>query len=223
MRRWSASTTRRWQPPAARCKASMVAPSYERVILEFIRSIAELWPNDAAPAPRDTQSTAVFIQYPNKEMPCTYIPGEAEITLTAERDYPNPYTDVDVWADFTHDSGVTLRRPAFWDGERTWRIRFASPIAEGRWTLAQRRHAGGSRPGRADGRVGLAAGPTRKTASTATASGACRPAGATSSMPTGRATVVAGDTAWDPWRATEEQCRIMPQTGRPRALTPPCS
>ena len=27
---------------------------------------------------------------------------EYEITLTAEGDYPNPYTDVEVWADFTH-------------------------------------------------------------------------------------------------------------------------
>ena len=54
---------------------------------------------------------------------------ECEITLTAERDYPNPYTDVEVWAEFTHDAGLVLRRPAFWDGGRTWRIRFASPVA----------------------------------------------------------------------------------------------
>ena len=33
---------------------------------------------------------------------------EHEITLTAERAYPNPYTDVDVWGQFTHDTGVTL-------------------------------------------------------------------------------------------------------------------
>src|SRR6476620_5432357 len=58
---------------------------------------------------------------------------EIEITLTAERDYPSPYTDLEVWADFTHDTGVTLRRPAFWDGGRVWRIRFASPLDTGRW------------------------------------------------------------------------------------------
>jgi len=109
---------------------------------------------------------------------------EAEITLTAERDYPNPYTDVDVWADFTHDSGVTLRRPAFWDGERTWKIRFASPLAEGRWTW--RSAATLEDPGLVGqtGELVCAAGPDTQTASTATASGACRPAGATSSMPT---------------------------------------
>src|SRR5207237_9353015 len=59
---------------------------------------------------------------------------EIEITLTAERDYPDPYTDVEVWADFTHEREITLRRPAFWDGGRTWKIRFASPVAAGRWT-----------------------------------------------------------------------------------------
>ena len=59
---------------------------------------------------------------------------EHEITLTAEHDYPNPYTDVEVWAEFTHDSGARLHRPAFWDGGRAWKIRFASPLAAGRWT-----------------------------------------------------------------------------------------
>jgi hypothetical protein len=29
----------------------------------------------------------------------------------------NPYTDVDAWVIFTHDSGRQLRRPVFWDGE----------------------------------------------------------------------------------------------------------
>ena len=58
---------------------------------------------------------------------------EIEITLTAENDYPSPYTNVDVWAEFTLDAGITLRRPAFWDGGRTWKIRFASPVATGRW------------------------------------------------------------------------------------------
>ena len=45
---------------------------------------------------------------------------EVEITLTAARDYANAYTDVEVWADFRHENGDTLRRPAFWDGGRTW-------------------------------------------------------------------------------------------------------
>lgn len=56
----------------------------------------------------------------------------AEITLTASRRYPNPYLDVDVWADFTGPQGQALRRPAFYDGGGTWRVRFAAPSA-GSW------------------------------------------------------------------------------------------
>ena len=59
---------------------------------------------------------------------------EVEITLTAAQEYANGYTDVEVWAEFSHESGATLRRPAFWDGGHTWKIRFASPLQEGRWT-----------------------------------------------------------------------------------------
>ncbi len=52
-----------------------------------------------------------------------------ELTFTAERDYANPYTDVQMHADFQGDGGVMVRRPAFWDGGRTWRVRFAPPSA----------------------------------------------------------------------------------------------
>ena len=58
---------------------------------------------------------------------------ESEITLISEQDYPNPYTDVEVRAEFTASDGTMLRRPAFWDGGRTWKVRFAAPVA-GRWT-----------------------------------------------------------------------------------------
>ncbi|MCA9944030.1 MAG: DUF5060 domain-containing protein [Anaerolineales bacterium] len=58
---------------------------------------------------------------------------EVEIVLTATVEYDHPYTDVDVHVDFTHESGATLRRPAFWDGDRIWKVRFASPVADGRW------------------------------------------------------------------------------------------
>src|SRR5688572_4402297 len=59
---------------------------------------------------------------------------EIELTLHAAQAYANGYTDVEVWADFTHDSGLVLRRPAFWDGGSTWKVRFASPVAKGQWT-----------------------------------------------------------------------------------------
>lgn len=134
---------------------------------------------------------------------------EAEITLTAERNYPNPYTDVDVWADFTHDSGLTLRRPAFWDGERTWKIRFASPLVEGRWTW--RSAATLEDPGLVGhtGELVCAAGPDTQNRFYRHGFWRMSPGGRNVVHADGRATVIAGDTAWGlPWRATEEQCRI---------------
>ena len=38
---------------------------------------------------------------------------ESEIELTAAHHYDNAYTEVEVWTDFTHSDGTTLRRPAF--------------------------------------------------------------------------------------------------------------
>ena len=53
----------------------------------------------------------------------------------------NPYTDVDAWVIFTHDSGRQLRRPVFWDGGTSYRVRFASTEPDGkwRWTISSNR------------------------------------------------------------------------------------
>ncbi len=53
----------------------------------------------------------------------------AEIALTATGRYPNAYTDVEVWAEFDTAAGESLRRPAFYDGDGVWRVRFAAPAA----------------------------------------------------------------------------------------------
>ncbi|MFZ5829700.1 MAG: DUF5060 domain-containing protein, partial [Planctomycetota bacterium] len=57
-----------------------------------------------------------------------------ELTLTAEAEFENPYTDVEVRATFV-DPGrqappVTVR--GFWDGGLTYRVRFTPPDA-GTW------------------------------------------------------------------------------------------
>jgi hypothetical protein len=52
----------------------------------------------------------------------------------------NPYTDVDAWVIFSHESGRQLRRPMFWDGGTTYRVRFASTQPQGEWRW--RVHAG---------------------------------------------------------------------------------
>ena len=57
---------------------------------------------------------------------------EVEIAF-AGPDAANPYTEVDAWVIFTHDSGRQLRRPVFWDGGTTYRVRFASTQPEGEW------------------------------------------------------------------------------------------
>ena len=134
---------------------------------------------------------------------------EHEITLTAERDYPSPYTDIDVWAEFVHDDGLMLRRPAFWDGGRTWKIRFASPVATGRWSWR-------SLSSRQD--TGLAGQSAEVACETEPATqhrfyrhGFWRMSPGKRSLvhADGRPALLVADTAWAlPWRATEEQCRI---------------
>lgn len=56
-----------------------------------------------------------------------------EVDLEAAADHADPNA-LDVDAAFTSDAGVVIRRPAFWDGGRTWRVRFA-PTAAGEWAM----------------------------------------------------------------------------------------
>lgn len=57
----------------------------------------------------------------------------SEITLTSELDYPNGYTDAEVWAVFSNENYDSIIRPAFWDGGKTWKIRFAPPDKNATW------------------------------------------------------------------------------------------
>lgn len=134
---------------------------------------------------------------------------ECEIVLTAARDYPNGYTDVEVWAEFTHDSGATLRRPAFWDGGRTWRVRFASPLATGRWHW--RSYSSTDDAGLAGQTGEIVCEPDPNVAHRFYRHGFWRmsPGGRSLVHADGKPALLAGDTAWGlPWRATVEQARI---------------
>jgi hypothetical protein len=134
---------------------------------------------------------------------------EHEITLCAEQRYGNGYTDVEVWAEFTHDSGLALRRPAFWDGERTWKIRFASPLAEGHWTW--RSFSSTADAGLAGQSGVLTCAPAGGETNRFWRHGFWRMSPGKRSLvhADGRAAVLAGDTAWGlPWRATHAQCRV---------------
>lgn len=56
--------------------------------------------------------------------------GPHELTFTATRPGPNPYTDVDFWVDFRRQDGTVLRRPGYWDGGTAFGVRFT---AAGGW------------------------------------------------------------------------------------------
>ena len=59
----------------------------------------------------------------------------AELTFTSSRDYANPFDpqQIDFRVRFSGPRGQELTIPGFWDGNRTWRVRFAPP-AGGEWT-----------------------------------------------------------------------------------------
>lgn len=134
---------------------------------------------------------------------------EIEIRLHATQEYSNPYTDIDVWADFTHSSGVTLRRPAFWDGGQSWKLRFASPFESGSWTWHS--SCSVSDPGLANQQGALDCLPALESGTCFERHGFWRmsPGGRNLIHADGSSAVLVADTAWAlPWRATEEQCRI---------------
>lgn len=56
-----------------------------------------------------------------------------EISLDAAITYNNPYTEVEVTAIFTNETGDQYTRPAFWDGGKNWKIRFAPPDNQSIW------------------------------------------------------------------------------------------
>ncbi len=134
---------------------------------------------------------------------------EIELTFVAEHAYPNPYMDVDVWVDFSHNSGVTLRRPAFWDGDRIWRVRFASPLADGGWAWRSFCPTGDTG---LDGQTGkLDCLPSSQSVTRFEQHGFWRmsPGGRNLVHADGAPAILVADTAWAlPWRATPEQCQV---------------
>ena len=134
---------------------------------------------------------------------------EVEIALESTQEYTNPYMDLDVWADFTHESGVMLRRPAFWDGERSWKIRFATPFDYGRWTWHS--HCSLSDAGLSDQQGALDCLPAIAAITPFEQHGFWRMSAGRRNLihADGRSALLVADTAWAlPWRATEEQCHI---------------
>jgi hypothetical protein len=61
----------------------------------------------------------------------THVWDVQEVAMRAAQDYANPYADVVCWIDLTGPDG-TRRVYGFWDGDRTFRVRFVAP-APGEW------------------------------------------------------------------------------------------
>ena len=55
-----------------------------------------------------------------------------ETTFTSTQDYSDPIRDVTLAVTFSGPGGAQRSANAFWDGQRTWRVRFSPPVA-GAW------------------------------------------------------------------------------------------
>lgn len=137
---------------------------------------------------------------------------ELELSFTAQASTANPYVDVFAWVDFTHEDGTQMRRPMFWDGDATFKVRFASTKPSGIWYWCS--FAEGNTPGLCGQSGQVTAAPPLPGAQTFFAHGFW-------SIPNGKRNLyyadgtpvlLCGDTAWAfPWRATEEQALIYAQ------------
>ncbi len=71
-----------------------------------------------------------------KEQPTTVAyRSVGEWVFESDRDYPEPFVDVVLDGVFMAPSGKINRMPGFYDGQRTWRVRF-SPDEVGKWRYA---------------------------------------------------------------------------------------
>ena len=132
-----------------------------------------------------------------------------EIELTSSKVYEHAYTDVEVHADFISDRADTLRRPAFWDGGKIWKIRFTPPDTIGVWTWMT--HASDPDDPGLHGVKGKVKGTDYQGANTLLQEGllAMSPGKRNVMHYSGKPFLVVGDTPWAlPFRATKEQVEI---------------
>jgi hypothetical protein len=145
---------------------------------------------------------------------------EAEIAFTATRDAANPYVDSEAWVDFTHDDGTQIRRPMFWDGGRTYRVRFASTTNSGSWRWAASDTSGD--PG-IQGQTGTLQATANKTATPTKFSThgfwSIPPGGRNLIHADGTPRLLCADTPWAlPWRATIEQAATYARDRRAKGF-----
>jgi hypothetical protein len=141
----------------------------------------------------------------------THLWHEYETTLTATRDFANPYTDVQLWAEFVHDDGTVLRRPGFWDGGRTWKLRFAPP-KPGHWTWHSACDIATSGLGDHSGDLHCTEDPSASNRFFKHGFWRMSPGARNLVHADGLPALLAADTCWAlPWRATLDDCRFYAQ------------
>jgi hypothetical protein len=148
---------------------------------------------------------------------------QVELELHLALEVANPYVEVAVEAEFRHATGERLVRPAFFDGDDTWRVRFASPHATGSWTWVARAAVAGQE--RVLGSGTLTATPPPAHRHPALRHGFLRvaPGGRALAHADGSSAFLVADTPWAlPWRATvadvEHYARDRAQKGFNAAL-----
>lgn len=130
-----------------------------------------------------------------------------EISFRIDPRHANPYASTEGAVRFTHQSGTVIRRPLFWDGGETFRVRFASTESRGTWQWRLEVPEGWSVASPRSGTVESA--PSRGTTRFSRHGFWHVPKGARQLRHRdGTSVVLVGDTAWAlPWRATPEQAR----------------
>jgi Protein of unknown function (DUF4038)/Domain of unknown function (DUF5060) len=132
-----------------------------------------------------------------------------EITLTATRDVDQPYVSVNLVVEFTHSTGRVIGRPGFWDGGRTWRVRFTSPESSGAWTWRTFCDVPESGLAGHSGSVICDLPQSDKGIFARRGFWRMSPGGRNLVHADGTPSLIIGDTAWGlPWRATPEEVRV---------------
>ncbi len=129
-----------------------------------------------------------------------------EITLISNSEYENPYTDVEVWASFTNQKADTIKRPAFWDGDNIWKIRFTSPDSTSTWSWLS--YASNKEDKGLHGITGSASSKPYSGDNQLLANGLLKMASGNRNViqQSGKSFLLVGDTPWAiPFRATVEQ------------------
>ncbi len=135
---------------------------------------------------------------------------EVELTLTATREAANPYTDSEAWVDFAHVDGTKIRRPMFWDGGRTFRVRFVSTKSSGIWSWTASDRGGDLGIQGHSGALQTTENKTTNPTKFSIHGFWSIPSGGRNLIHAdGTPRLLCADTAWAlPWRATVEQAEI---------------